>query len=216
MKISILCSDKDHPIYLKLVEWEKKYSLFHSVELLSNKANLTGGDILFLISCNEMIDKIERANYHKVLVIHASDLPKGKGWSPHIWQILNGENEIIVSLIEAEDSVDSGAIWGQRKLLLEGHELCDEINNRLFNLEIELMDFAVEQFENIKPKLQRDIEPTYYKRRTPEDSMIDITKTLEEQFELLRVVDPKRYPAFFDFRGHRYIIRLEKIENIQP
>jgi methionyl-tRNA formyltransferase len=27
---------------------------------------------------------------------------------------------------------------------------------------------------------------------------------------LLRVADPQRFPAFFDLRGHRYLVRIEK------
>ena len=30
------------------------------------------------------------------------------------------------------------------------------------------------------------------------------------QFDLLRVVDTERYPAFFDCRGRRYIVKIEK------
>ena len=75
---------------------------------------LAGGEILFLVSCNEIIGKDVRDRYMATLVIHASDLPKGRGWSPHIWQIIEGKKEIMVSLLEAEDAVDSGAIWAKK------------------------------------------------------------------------------------------------------
>ena len=45
------------------------------------------------------------------LVVHASDLPNGKGWSPLTWQILDGKKKIHVSLIEADEKVDSGKIY---------------------------------------------------------------------------------------------------------
>jgi methionyl-tRNA formyltransferase len=54
--------------------------------------------------------------------------------------------------------------------------------------------------------------PTYYRKRIPEDSRIDPCGSIAGQFDLLRVADPERYPAFFDFRGHRYEIRLIKSE----
>ena len=40
---------------------------------------------------------------------------------------------------------------------------------------------------------------TYFKKRTPEDSKININKSLKSQFNLLRVCDEKNYPAFFYF-----------------
>ena len=41
-------------------------------------------------------------------------------------------------------------------------------------------------------------------------SSIDIDKTFREQFNLLRVVDNKRYPAFFYFKNQKYVIKIEK------
>jgi methionyl-tRNA formyltransferase len=54
---------------------------------------------------------VDRAKYDSSLVLHASDLPAGRGWSPHIWAITNGAESVTLSLLEAEDQVDSGRIW---------------------------------------------------------------------------------------------------------
>ncbi|WP_225172415.1 formyltransferase family protein [Bradyrhizobium sp. BRP19] len=183
----------------------------HAVELVQRKAELSGGDILFLISCHEIISAGDRTRYGKSLVIHASDLPQGRGWSPHIWQILEGKNDIVVSLLEAEDQVDTGAIWAQRHLILEGHELFDEINAKLFAIELDLMNEALASIGRKAPVAQDGRAPTYYPRRSPADSRLDPAQPLARQFELLRVADPERFPAFFDFRGHRYLVRLEKV-----
>ena len=66
------------------------------------------GDILFLVSCSEIVKKDIRMKFRHTLVLHASSLPKGRGWSPHIWEILNGADQIVISLLEAEDKIDSG------------------------------------------------------------------------------------------------------------
>jgi methionyl-tRNA formyltransferase len=210
MKISVLCSDTSHAIYPHLKNWVKGASAHHDVELLQKKAELTGGDILFLISCHEIISSRDRQKYATSLVIHASDLPEGRGWSPHIWQILEGRSDIVVSLIEAQDEVDCGPIWAQRHLVLEGHELGDEINDKLFAIELDLMDQALEIGGRTMPQPQDDRTPSYYRRRTPEDSRLDPHRSIAEQFDLLRVADPIRFPAFFDLHGHRYFVRVEK------
>lgn len=212
MKISILCSSSSHPVYRHLEQWAAVARASHEVELLQKKAELSGGDILFLISCHEIISAQDRARYGASLVIHASDLPLGRGWSPHIWQILEGSHDIVVSLLEAEDQVDTGAIWAQRHMVLEGHELYDEINAKLFAIEMDLMSDAVAVEARRAPVRQDDRTPTYYRRRGPEDSRLDPNRPIAEQFDLLRVVDPQRFPAFFDLRGHRYVVRIEKVE----
>lgn len=210
MRISVLCSDPAHPIYDVLAEWCTEHAMLHQVELVNICADLSGGDLLFLISCTEIIGPHLRNRYRKCLVIHASDLPEGRGWSPLVWQIIEGRGEIAVTLLEAAEKVDSGDIWKKVYLKFEGHELADEIYNALFAAELELMDFGVRNFESVIPEPQADSAPSYYRRRTPEDSRIDPHKSLAEQFDLLRVADNKRYPAFFDYRGCRYEISLKK------
>jgi len=182
----------------------------HQCQLRHNKSDLCGGDVLLLVSCYELITSDIRSLYKASLVIHASNLPKGRGWSPHIWQILEGNNEITVSLLEVEDEIDSGAIWTQKKLQFEGHELLEEIESRLFSIEIDLMDFVIQHFNHATLKQQDNEEPTFYRRRTPEDSRLDPNKSISEQFNLLRVVDSKRFPAFFELFGNRYYITISK------
>lgn len=210
MRISVLCSDVNHPVYPRLRTWCDARRGTHDVELVHRVADLAGGDLLFLVSCAEIVRRPVRERYRATLVIHASDLPQGRGWSPLVWQVSEGKNEIVVTLLEAEDAVDSGAIWHQVVLSLAGHELVDEIHDALFAAELTLMDFAVENLEQIEPRAQDGRSPTYYRRRTPEDSRVDPERSIAEQFDLLRIADPLRYPAFFDYRGQRYEIHLKK------
>ena len=64
--------------------------------------------------------------------------------------------------------------------------------------------------DKIIPTPQSKIGSSNYPRRNPEDSKLDINKSIVEQFDLLRVVDKKRYPCFIEHRGHRYKINMEK------
>jgi len=214
MEISILISNKNHPIYLKLLGWISEKKEAHDISLFTSKDKLEGGDLLFLISCHEIIDSNIRRKYQSTLVIHASDLPEGRGWSPHVWQILEGRNKVTVSLLEAVDGVDSGAIWAKKTFVLSGSELADEINLKLFDVELKLLDFAVDNFLTVKPIQQDESEATYYPKRTPDDSRLDPNKTIAEQFDALRVADQARYPTFFTYRGCSYKIKLEKIDKV--
>lgn len=213
MKITILNSSEAHPINSWLKCWIKKQSNKHEINLVRSKDELDGGDILFLISCSEIIKAEDRSKYQKTLVIHASDLPKGRGWSPHIWEIVNGANEITVSLLEASDKVDAGDIWHKVKVKVPKTALYDEINEILFGAELLLMDYAVENFETIKPEKQSlELDPTYWPKRSPKDSELDIEQSIEQQFDLIRVCDPNRFPAFFYRNGKKYLLRVEAVD----
>ena len=54
------------------------------------------------------------------LVVHESALPKGQGWSPMTWQILEGLNIIPVTLFEAVADLDAGPIHLQHQIKLKG------------------------------------------------------------------------------------------------
>jgi methionyl-tRNA formyltransferase len=209
MHISILCSDPAHPVNAALNSWAT-IQTFGTVEILRAASHAQGGDFLFLISCSEIVKPEVRDRYRHTLVIHASDLPHGRGWSPMVWGTLEGRLEFTVSLLEAGDAVDSGDIWTKRQIRFRGHELFDEINAALFAAEIELMNFAVTHEKTIVPAKQADARTKHYRRRTPEDSRLDPDKSLRDQFDLLRVSDSDRFPAFFELRGHRYEVRLSK------
>lgn len=213
MKITIICTSEHHPVNGHLKKWMNRQSVFHEIELVRDKSFARGGDILFLISCGQKIEKQERELYRKTLVIHASDLPSGKGWNPHIWQIIEGRPNVTVTLLEAADKIDGGDIWTKINCPIAKGALWNEINATIFEAELSLMDFAVENFGKFIPVSQDKMvgDGVYYRLRHPGDSQLDPHKSLAEQFDLIRVCDPSRFPAFFELHGCKYKLVLEKI-----
>lgn len=214
MKITVLCTDPEHPVNHFLDAWISQINNRYSIDRVRSRSELSEGDFLFLVSCSEIIKPEHRENYRHTLVLHASDLPRGRGWSPHVWEIVNGADFITLSLLEAEDKVDTGRLWLKRKIPVAKTDLWYEVNNLLFEAEIDLMNEAVERWDQIQPYPQsRDTAPTYYSRRTPEDSKIDPDKNIVDQFDLIRMCDPDRYPAWFELHGQKYKVRLEKLDH---
>jgi len=209
MNISVLITSKEHPVNTYINKWIEK-NKSHQISIIHSKEELTSGDILFLISCSDIISKIERSEFKKTLVIHASDLPHGRGWSPHVWEIINGATNITLSLLEVEDKVDTGDIWKKVTVPIPKTALFDEINELIFNSELELMDFSIANYKTVKPKKQLNIDSTYWPKRSPNDSEIDINKGISEQFNLIRVCDPDRFPAFFYKDGKRFNITIKR------
>lgn len=183
----------------------------HEVALCSNASDLVRGDIAFFLSCEKIVPRHILARNTHNLVIHASAVPRGKGWSPLTWQILEGKNDIPISLFEAAERVDSGDIYLKDTLHFEGHELIGEMRRVEGEKIIELALTFIDLYPNVNGKKQRG-EETFYRKRTPEDSELDIEKTVKELFNKLRVVDNDRYPAFFKHKGHAYTLRIEKFD----
>lgn len=179
----------------------------HDASMVHKHRAVGEGDVLCLLSC-ERVFKNLNLNKHN-LVVHESNLPMGKGWSPVSWQILEGKNEIPVTLIEATDEVDTGPIYKQVFMKLEGHELLPEIKNMQGKITQQLILDFVDSYPYYSPRPQIG-NSTFYSKRKPEQSALDINKTISEQFNLLRICDNERYPAFFVVNGIKYLIKIEK------
>ena len=163
--------------------------------------------IVFVLNYYRIIEK-EYLNKHKHnLVIHQSNLPKGKGWAPLFWQILKGKNRIPIVLFEAVAGMDEGGIYIKDYVQYKGYELSDELRAKQAQKIKELCLKFLDEYGKLKPKKQKG-KPSFYSRRTPEDSELDINKTLKEQFNLLRTVNNEDFPAFFCYKNHKYVLRI--------
>jgi len=171
---------------------------------------------LFLISTVHVrifLDFWKRLEYLKLnkhnIVVHASDLPAGKGFSPLQWQILEGKNEIILTLFEAVKEVDAGPFYIKRKLLIESTDLLYESRKKMGNLIVNMCIEYIEQGENIKP-IKQIGEESFYRKRKREDDEIDINKTIKEQFNHFRIADNEKFSLYFEYLGEKYILKIYK------
>ena len=166
-------------------------------------------DFCFLLSYSKLINREQLSKSRHNLVVHESALPHGKGWSPLTWQILEGKSQIPVTLFEANEKVDSGKIYLQRIISCAGNELVDDLRKKQGQVTVEMcLDFVHDYPDILSEAVEQNGEESFYPRRRPEDSRLDIDKSIREQFNLLRVVDNDKYPAFFDFHGRRYVLKI--------
>jgi UDP-2,4-diacetamido-2,4,6-trideoxy-beta-L-altropyranose hydrolase len=184
----------------------------HRILWTHQLSSLKPADFCFYLSFSKIVPKNTRQLFKYNLVVHESDLPQGKGWSPITWQIIEGKQKIAVALIEAEDKVDSGVIYAKEWIDLQGNELIDEVRQAQAQATINLCKLFVNQYPNITSngKIQKGAE-SFYAKRTPEDSRLKLGSSLADQFNLLRTVDNRRYPAFFEFLGCKYKIEIKKL-----
>lgn len=166
-------------------------------------------DFVFLLSFQEIIKKEFLALNRHNLVVHESALPKGKGWSPLTWQILEGKSRITITLFEADEHVDAGRIYLQKEMAFQGAELVDDLRKIQGEATCTLCLAFVRDYPAVlQTAREQKGEPSFYPRRRAEDSRLDLDKTIREQMNLLRVVDNERYPAFFEWKGNRYYLAI--------
>lgn len=167
-------------------------------------------ELVFMLSYSEIVSAKKLALNNHNLVVHESALPQGKGWSPLSWQILEGKSHFPITLFEAAEQVDAGRIYLQHEMVFEGTELVDELRHIQGQATVDICLEFVIRYPAVLGEARDQIgAESFYPRRRPEDSKLDVSKTIAEQFDLLRIVDNYKYPAWFEYRGKKYKIKIE-------
>ena len=86
-------------------------------------------------------------------------------------------------------------------------KLADEIRKKQAEATFSLVLQFLKKYPTLAAKPQKG-EGSVYRKRKPEDSRLDPRRSIAEQFNLLRVVDNERYPAFFEYMGRKYMLKI--------
>lgn len=210
MIINLLCDNKNSWFWNYSENFKKDLeNKKHKVNICTNENELINADISAFISCVNIVSSKGLSKSNSNIVCHPSDLPSGKGHSPIAWEILNGANELTFTLFEAVEDVDDGPIYDKIKIELSGHELNSEIKKIQAETTFKMIREYIDSYPSVDSYQQQGKE-TFYKKRTPQDCQLDINKSIVEQFNLLRTVDNNNYPAYFYYKNHKYILKVEK------
>jgi methionyl-tRNA formyltransferase len=193
---------------------EKLNAMGHDTIYVSEAGSLREGDICFLLSCLKILKKKTLILNKHNIVVHGSDLPRGKGFSPVQWQILEGRNEIPITLFEAVEELDDGPWYLKDTLILKGPELYDEIHHLLGMKIVDMCISYVQNHETLKPVKQTG-DSSFYPRRTEKDDMIDPQKSVVELFNHFRIASNDQFPLYFIHLGRKFYIKLYPAEGTE-
>lgn len=181
----------------------------HRVVYAFDKKGIEKGDVCILLSCTKLIqEEFLKLNKNNI-VIHASDLPSGKGFSPLQWQILEGKNQIMLTLFEVVKEVDAGPYYIKDIVEYDGSEMLPELRYKMANKINSMALKYINEYYSIEPIKQFGLE-SFYPRRKKEDDEIDPQKNIIELFNHFRIADNEKYPLFFKYLGEEYSIKIEK------
>jgi methionyl-tRNA formyltransferase len=207
-KVTYLIDAKNNWIesYLLTSKLIKSNSRF-KFTISHNPLDVKDQDLVFILGYTKILKKDFLKSNKMNLVVHESDVPKGKGFSPVQWQILEGAKSIPVCLIEADINVDSGDILAKDKFDLSGHELYGEIRRKQAFATIKIIDNFLKNYPNYS-RMKQIGKETFYPKRTIEDGELDINKSIKSQFNLLRIGNNDAWPSFFYHKKKKYYLKI--------
>jgi methionyl-tRNA formyltransferase len=169
-------------------------------ELLATLKRVDGVNRIYFIHWSDKVP-LEITTNFECVNFHMTDLPYGRGGSPLQNLILEGRDETVLTAIRMNDELDAGPIYLKRRLPLHGSaEAVYARAGRLAAQMIEVIDAS-----EIQP-LAQEGEPSYFRRRRPEQSEIPLGLSLPAVHDFIRMLDVPGYPHAFISYG---CLRLE-------
>ena len=210
MKINILCDNESSWFWNtneNFINQLKK--LGHTVGVYKNEFIMPNADISAFISCTKLVssDGLKKSNSN--IVCHPSNLPEGKGFAPIAWDVLKGKNKLTFTLFEANSEADEGLIYDKNTIDLSGTELSEDLRKIQAETTYDMILKYISRYPNNK-SFPQEGRGSWYRKRTPKDSELDINKSIKEQINLLRIVDNNIYPAFFFYKNQKFVITIKK------
>ena len=208
-KITFLLDKENNWIEIYLKKFNFKLNNKFLFKITNNYKIIKKQDLVFVLSYTKILPDSFLKKNKLTLVVHASNLPRDRGFSPLTYRVLQNYNIIFFSLFQVIKKVDSGNIFLRTNLKLNGTELYDELRKKQAETILNLIKKFLIKYPLIKSSVQSG-KTNYNKRRYPRDSELDINKNIKSQFNLMRVSDNEKFPIFFYHKSVKYILKIFK------
>ena len=226
MKNILICSYRDWALEINhnlITEFENKNISFITCKTNEEFNNYleksTEINAILFIGWSDIIPK-EITDSYLCVCLHPSLLPKYRGGSPIQHQMISGENTSGISIFKMNEGLDKGPIYFQKEFKLKDKDI-NQVFESIIEIGSEGFIKLIDEIITDKPLKfieQNEKDATYFKRRTPEDSEIQIEDfdnfTAEELSNKINsLLDP--YPnAFIVCKdGSKLFIKGSKYKN---
>ena len=166
-------------------------------------------DLAIVVGWYKIIN-IEIIPNSKFYGIHYSLLPKYRGNAPLVWQILNGEENIGISLFEITAGMDEGDIIDQQSFKLNRDEGIDVALEKAQEASVVLLQKNLPKLSTQQENrvIQDHSKATYCGLRLPEDGYINWNMSALCVHDFIRAQSPP-YPGAFTYLGEKKVSILK-------
>lgn len=131
---------------------------------------------------------------------HMTDVPYGRGGSPLQNLIARGQRETRLTALRMTAEFDAGPVYLKEPLSLEGN--AEAIYLHATELSAGMIECIARDEPESKPQQGEIVN---FKRRKPEESEIRNPVSMQQLYDLIRMLDAEGYPhAFLDHAGFRF------------
>jgi len=191
--------------YRELTENIGFFSDFDETRLLQELRNF---DFDILINCFCNFRFTELLKQYPVFNIHLSKLPKYRGRHPLHWALINGENEIGISIHKMTAKFDAGEIyWQKSQQIKEGLSVAEARDILMYLLENSFGKF-LKHFDANVPHAKENLNSgaTYIPRRYPEDSKLAEWNDSDLIYRKVMALRSEENPAYLEVNSEKITV----------
>ncbi|MDR2266525.1 MAG: methionyl-tRNA formyltransferase [Christensenellaceae bacterium] len=201
----------DSPIKAYANEMQLKLFQFESI-------SRDGFDILAQLQADIMVtaaygqilsDKLLSLFKHGIINVHASTLPKYRGPAPVQYAIMNGDEELGVTIMQTVKQIDAGDIIATGSVKLDGSENADEALEKLAPVAANTLVSTLDLIENGQAQriTQDASRATFTKMLNKIDGRIIFNKSAQDIVNFVRAYNPNPGAYITSDRGRLRILR---------
>jgi len=166
-------------------------------------------DLAFVVGWQRLIPELILNTFSiGAFGMHGSsmDLPLGRGRSPMNWAIIEGKQQFYTNLFMYDPGIDSGDVLDTYKFQIHHRDTAETMHYKnvlamIFLIKKNLPALFSKSFSLKKQDI--NIEPTYYPKRTPKDSLIDWNQDISSLERFIRAVPPP-FNGAYSYINQRY------------
>ena len=126
-------------------------------------------------------------------------LPKGRGRSPVNWSLIEGKTQFILHAFLMTPGIDDGDVITHEIFDINQWDTCQTIYYKISIIQKRILEeFIPKLLSNNFKHIPQTGEPSYYEKRTPDDGLIDWSKSVHEIYNFVRALT-RPYPGAFTF-----------------
>ena len=126
-------------------------------------------------------------------------LPKGRGRSPVNWSLIEGKTQFILHAFLMTPDIDDGDVITHEVFDINQWDTCQTIYYKISIIQKRILAEIIPKLvSNNFKHIPQTGEPSYYEKRTPDDGLIDWSKSVHEIYNFVRALT-RPYPGAFTF-----------------
>lgn len=176
-------------------------------------------DVAISVNWNTILSEDVLACFeHGVLNAHAGDLPQYRGNAAPNWAIINGEDEVVVTVHRMVPELDAGPILAKRSFPLKDRTSIGDVYEFLYDAVPEMFGETVDGLESgtVEETPQPDAPGKVLRcyPRKPEDSRLKWSESADHLDRIVRASSEPFFGAYTFFNGEK--LRIWRAHPEQP